>query len=130
MVEVGEPQRIAVEEHRRVVADDIPIAFLSIELQREAPNVALGIGGAAFAGDGRVAGEHRRLRADCRKDFCLGVARNVMRDSKYAVRAGTFRVHAPLRNHLAGEMREFFEQPDILQQRRAARPGGQDVEIV
>ena len=64
MVEIGKTQGIAEEEHRRVVADDIPVAFFGVELQRKAANVALGIGGAALASHGREAGEHRRLLAD------------------------------------------------------------------
>src|SRR3984893_13238038 len=31
MVEVGEAQRVAEEEHRRVVADNVPIAFFGVE---------------------------------------------------------------------------------------------------
>jgi len=34
------------------------------------------------------------------------------------------------RDHFAGEMRQLFDQPDILQQSRTARPGRLDVEIV
>jgi hypothetical protein len=64
MVEIGKTQGIAEEEHRRVVADDVPVAFFGVELQRKPANVALGIGGAALAGHGREAGKHRRLLAD------------------------------------------------------------------
>jgi len=38
-------------------------------------------------------------------------------------------VHAPLRDHLAVEMRHLFDQPDILEQRRAAPTGGHDVGV-
>jgi hypothetical protein len=51
-------------------------------------------------------------------------------DGKGAVGAGALGVHAAFGNHLAGEMGELFDQPDVLQQRRSARPGGLDVEIV
>ena len=64
VVEVGELQRVAEEEHRRVVADEVPVAFLGVELQREAADVALGVGRAALAGDGGEAGEHLGLLAD------------------------------------------------------------------
>jgi hypothetical protein len=33
-------------------------------------------------------------------------------------------VHAPFRDHLAVEMGQLLDQPDILQQRWAARAGG------
>jgi hypothetical protein len=39
-------------------------------------------------------------------------------------------MHAALGNYFPGEMRQLFDQPDILQQGRAARPGGLDVQIV
>ncbi len=50
--EVGEFQRVADEEHRGVVADQVPVAFLGVELDREAAHVAFGIRRAAFGGDG------------------------------------------------------------------------------
>ena len=61
MVEVGELQRVAEEEDRRVVADDVPVALLGVELHREATDVALGVGRATLTGDGREAGEHLGL---------------------------------------------------------------------
>ncbi len=51
VVEVGKTQRIAEEEHRGVVAHQIPIAFLGVELQRETADVALSICGATLASD-------------------------------------------------------------------------------
>ena len=49
---------------------------------------------------------------------------------KRAVGAGALGVHAPLGDHFAVEVRELLEQPDVLQQRRAARAGGLDVLVV
>jgi len=37
VIEVREPQWIAEEEHRRVVADDVPVTLLGIELASAAP---------------------------------------------------------------------------------------------
>jgi hypothetical protein len=42
--EVGELVGIPNEEHGGVVADQIPIAFIRVELDREAAHVAFGIG--------------------------------------------------------------------------------------
>jgi hypothetical protein len=42
--EIGELLRVAHEEHRRIVADQIPVAFLGVELDGEAAHVAFGIG--------------------------------------------------------------------------------------
>ena len=62
--EVGELHRVLDEEHRDVVADEVPVALVGVELHREAAHVARGVGRAALAGDGREAHEHRR--AACR----------------------------------------------------------------
>ena len=69
VVEVGELQRVAEEEDRGVVADDVPVALLGVELHGEAADVALGVGRAALAGDGREAGEHLGLLADLAEDL-------------------------------------------------------------
>ena len=53
--EVGELDRVADEEHRGVVADDVVVALGRVELQREAAHVAPGVGRALLAGDRREA---------------------------------------------------------------------------
>jgi hypothetical protein len=63
VIEVGEAQGIAEKEHRRVVADNVPIAFLGVELDRETANVPLGIGRAALARHGGKAHEEVGLLA-------------------------------------------------------------------
>ena len=50
MVQIRKLQRIAQEKHRRVIADQIPIAFVSVELHRKAADIALRVRGAALAG--------------------------------------------------------------------------------
>ena len=115
VVEVGEAQRVAEEKHRRIVADDVPVTLFGIELQREAADIALGVRGAALACDCGEACEHGGLFADLRKYLCLGVARDVVGDGECAVRAGAFGVHPPLRDYFAGEMRQLFDQPNVLQ---------------
>jgi hypothetical protein len=71
VVQVREFQRVAQEEHRRVVAHQVPVALLGVELDGEAADVALGIGRAALAGHGGEAHEHVGLLADFGEDFCL-----------------------------------------------------------
>ena len=62
--QVGKLHRVLDEEDRDVVADQIPVAFVRVELHREAADVARGVGRAALAEHGREAHEHRRLLAD------------------------------------------------------------------
>jgi formylglycine-generating enzyme required for sulfatase activity len=51
VVEIREFQRVAHEEHRGVVANEVPVALLRVELHRKAPDVAFSIGRAT---DNRV----------------------------------------------------------------------------
>src|SRR3546814_2561783 len=57
--EVRKLHRIAHEEDRRVVADEIVIALVGVEFEREPAHVAPGVGAALLAGNGREACEHR-----------------------------------------------------------------------
>ena len=61
--QVGELHRVLDEEHRDVVADEVPVAFVGVELHGEAAHVARGVGGAALARHGGEAHEHRRALA-------------------------------------------------------------------
>src|SRR5882724_2391881 len=130
MIEVREPQRIAEEEDRRVVADDVPVALLGIELEGGAANVAFCVGRAALTGDGREAQEHGRLLPDLRENLRLGVAGDVVGHREGAVGTPALGVHAPLRDYFPVEMRQLLDQPDILQERRAASAGRHDVGVV
>nr|GFD03752.1 hypothetical protein [Tanacetum cinerariifolium] len=47
-----------------------------------------------------------------------------------AERARAFGVHAALRDHFTIKVSQFFQEPDILQQRRAIRAGGLDVLVI
>ena len=83
-VEVGKLQRVAVEEHRRVVAHDVPVAFSGIEAQREPADVALGVSPATLAGDSGEPGEHLAGVADLTEDFSLRVLGDVVRHAERA----------------------------------------------
>ncbi|MNG05506.1 hypothetical protein D3C84_886990 [compost metagenome] len=39
-------------------------------------------------------------------------------------------MHTPLRDEFTVEVSEFFQQPDVLQERRTAWPGGLDIEVI
>src|SRR5690606_20520545 len=101
-----------------------------IELHGDAADVALGIGGAALAGHRGKAGEQRRLLADLREQRGARVAGDVVGDGEGAIGARTLGMHAPLGNHLAVEVGQLLEQPDVLQQGRTAGAGRQDVLVI
>src|SRR3954453_16187764 len=59
--DVGELDRVADEEHREVVADEVPVAVLGVELHREAARVARRLGRVATAREGGEAHGDLRL---------------------------------------------------------------------
>ena len=71
MDKVGEPYRILDKENRDVVADEIPIAFLGVELDRKAAHIAGEInralaadhGGKADKGGGFLTGALEQVSA-------------------------------------------------------------------
>ncbi|KAI1696513.1 helix-turn-helix domain-containing protein [Ditylenchus destructor] len=59
-----------------------------------------------------------------------GEARDVLRHREAAIGARALGVHAALGNDLAVEVGQLLQQPDVLQERGAARACGLDVEVV
>src|SRR5271168_4899029 len=101
MDEVGEFQGIADEEYRGVVADNVPIAFLGIEAQRETAHVALGIRGTTLAGDGGETQERFGLLADLRECRDAGVFADVVGDRQRPVGGRTLGMDGAFWNALA-----------------------------
>ena len=130
MDEVGELQRIADEEDRRVVAGHVVIALFGVELDREAARVARGVGGALFAADSGEPGEHFGLLARPREELGARVLRHVGGALELAVGAGALGVHDALGDALAVEVRQLLHQVHVPRQDRPARPCGQRVLIV
>ncbi|OPY82964.1 MAG: hypothetical protein A4E70_00433 [Syntrophus sp. PtaU1.Bin005] len=130
MVEVREFERVAEEENGRVVAHQVPVAFLGVEFKRKTANVPLGVGSASLSSHRGKACKHLRFFADLGKYFCLRVLGDVMGDGEGSVGAGALGVHPPFGNHLPIEMRHFFQVPDVLQKLWPSRPGGHNVVVV
>jgi len=129
-VEVREVVHVAEEEGRGVVADEIPVALLGVELAGEAADVALGVGRAALARHGGEADEDVGLLADLGEELGLGVPGDVVRHGEVAVSAPALGVHAPLGDDLAVEVGQLLQQPHILHHHRTARAGCQGVFIL
>ena len=122
MDEVGKLHRVLDEEHRDVVADDVEITFVRIELDREAAHVARGVLRTAFARDRREAHEDRRPFALLAKRRGDREVRQRFVGLEESVRAAAARVHDALRNAFVIEMRDLLAQDEILEQRRATQP--------
>ena len=126
--EVRELHRVADEEDRGVVADQVVVALGRVELQREAARVAPGVGAALLAGDGGEAGEHLGLDAGLEQRG-LGVRRDVLGGLEHAERARALGVHVALGDALAVEVRHLVEEVVVVQQDRAVRAEGQRVAV-
>ncbi len=72
--EVGELDGVLDEEHRDVVADEVPVPFGGVHLDGEAAHVAGRVGRAHVAGHGGEADEDRSLDADLGQHLGLGDA--------------------------------------------------------
>ena len=128
--EVGELQRVADEEDRGVVADEVVVAVLGVELHRETPWVTGGVGRALRTGDRGEADEDLGLLADLGEEFAWVYSRDVLGHLEGAAGADADRVHHPLRDPLAVEVRELFQQVVVLQQHRPAGARGLRVLVV
>src|SRR5690606_27589947 len=130
VVEVGKLQRVAEEEHRRVVADHVPVALLGVELQSKTADVALRIRRAPLTGNGGEAGEQGSALAYPGEQRGLGVLADVMGDDELAESARALCVHAAFGDHLAVEMGELLQEPHVLQQHGTALAGGGRVLVI
>ena len=129
VIEVDELLRVAQEEHRRVVAHEIPVALGRVELHGEAADVALGIGCAALAGNRGEADEHLGLGARL-EHLGLRVLADIARHLEGAVRARALCVHASLGDDLSVEVRELLDHPVVLEHHGAALARGQRMVVV
>ena len=126
--EVRELHRVADEEDRGVVADEVVVALGRVELQREAARVAPGVGGALLAGDGGEARQHLGLHAGL-EERGLGVLRDVLGGLELTERTRALGVHVALRHALAVEVRHLVQEVDVVQQDRAVGADRQRVAV-
>ena len=128
--QVGELDRVLDEEHRDVVADEIPVALLRVELHREAADVAREVGRALVAGDGREAHERRRLLTGPLEEVGAGEISERLVVLEEAMRTEAAGVHDPLRDALVVEVEDLLAEVEVLEQRRSAFAGTERVLVV
>jgi hypothetical protein len=119
--DVGELDPVLDEEDRDVVADQVEVAFLRVELRREPARVADGVGRPPGPEDGGEPHEHGGLDA-LAEERGLADVRGAAVADEHAVRAVAARVHDPLGDALVVEVHDLLAQVVVLQQRRAAVP--------
>ena len=128
--EVGELDRVLDEEDRHVVADEVEVALVRVELHGEAAHVAREVGRAARAGDGREAHEDRRLRAGSSRNERLGQLRQRLVDLEEAVGAGAAGMDDALGDALVVEVGDLLAKMEVLEQRRPAVAGLEGVLVI
>ena len=117
--EVRELHRVADEEHRGVVADEVVVALGGVELQREAARVAPGVGAALLAGHGGEARQHLgpARPAGTARPWCTRETSSVVSNTPNAPLP--LACDVALRHALAVEVRHLLEEVDVVQQDRA-----------
>ena len=116
MDEVRKLVGVLDEEHRHVVADQIPHALLSVELHGEAAHVAGRVGRTTRTRHRREAHEDGRLDLGVAKDLRTGQLGEVFIYLKHAVRRRTARMYHALRNALMVEMRDLLTHQYVFEE--------------
>ena len=128
--EVRKLDGVLNEEDGDVVADEVPVAFLGVELHCKATNVAREVERSLASRDGREADEGFCLLANALED--VG-ARNVgqrFRQLEKAVRTVAAGMHDPLRDALMIEVEDLLAEVEVLDESRATSALPQGVLIV
>jgi hypothetical protein len=128
--QVGELHGVLDEEHRDVVAHEVPVAFLGVELHGEATHVARRIDRARTASHRRKPREHRRFLAHLGEDACGRVTLQRRREFEVTMRRGAARMDDALGDALVVEVGDLLAEDEVLQQRGAALACTQRVLVI
>ena len=118
--EVRELHRVLDEEDRDIVPDEVEIALVGVELDREAAHVAREIARAPGARHRREAHEHRGSPRRILQECGLRVAGERLVDLEVAVGRRAPGVHHALGNALVVEVGDLLPEDEVFQERRAA----------
>ncbi len=130
MDQVGELDRVLDEEHRDVVSDEIPVAGVRVELDREAAHVARQVAGALVAGHRREPDERRGALAGALEEVGrreVGERLVVLEEPVRAVPPG---MNHALGNPLVVEVEDLLAEMEVLQRGGPALADPQGVLIV
>ncbi len=130
MHEIGKFDRILDEEDRNVVADEIPIAFLGVELDGEAPDVPHRVRRSRAAGDRRKSNIDLGLFADLRQHARARIFRQRLPQLEKTAGAGPARVDDAFGDALMVKMKNLFAEMEILQKRWTPSASAKRVLIV
>ena len=120
--DVGKFDRVLDEEHRNVVADDVPVAFLRVQFYRKAADVAGKIKRTFAACNSRKSYKGRSAFAGALKQLGASVFREWLIVFKETMRAIAAGVNDALWNPLMVEMEYLLAKMKIFDQCRPPRP--------
>ena len=123
--EVRELRGVTHEEDRRVVADEVVVAFFGVELEGEAAHVAVRVRVAPFAGHRRETREHRRALANLVEEGGLGPLGDVGGHLEVAEGAAALDVVHAIGDALADEVGQLLDQVGVLQHHGAVGADGE-----
>jgi hypothetical protein len=129
MNHVGKLDGVADEEDREIVADEIPVPVLGVELHREATRIAGDLGGIAPTDHSREPDRERRLLAGLLEQLRARVPRgrrvaDLARHLEFAIADEAAGVDDALGDALSIEMRDLFEEVIVLQRGGSTAPDG------
>ena len=128
--QVRELDRVLDEEHRDVVADQVPHPLTGVELRRETTGVSCGVRrptGTVHRGEPY---EHLGGGRGIGQDLRPGEGSQRLRQLEHTVRPRTAGVHHPLRHPLMIEVGDLLPEQEILEQGRTPTARLQRVLIV
>ncbi len=120
--QVGKLDGVLNEEDRNIIADEIPVAFLCIELHCKTAHVARKVSRALVARNRRETDEGWCLFPGALQEIRLCVCGEGLVSFEEAMRAVTARMHDALGNALMVEMEDLFAEMEIINDERPARP--------
>lgn len=128
--QVRKLDRILDKEDRNIVADNVPVTLLRVELYSKASDISRQIERPLTAGNGREANERRCSFSWPLKQVGSGVFRQRLVVFEKAVRRIAAGMHDPFRNTFVIKMEDLVSKVEILQQRRSTGPNLQGILIV
>src|SRR5699024_3486621 len=96
MVQIRKEHRVSMEEHRCVISDKIPVAFISIKFQREPANITFCICCATFSSHCGKTREHFCLFTYLGEHTYFRILCNVIGDGKCSVGTLPFGMHCAI----------------------------------
>ena len=114
--DIGELDRVLDEEHRDVVANQVPVAFLCVELDREPADVSGEVERTLVAGHGREPDEDRGLFARPLEQIGPGDLGERFERLEEPVRTEASCMHHPFRDPLVVEVEDLLPEVEVLEQ--------------